>query len=88
MSKVCHLKQIAKSKVGSSRMVDIKEKSTSGWNCNASTTSTKIADIKQDKFSRELNHLVYEEARRCSEGCEMDDLSQMHHDCMMKQKNI
>ena len=43
----------------------------------------EIADI-QDKFPREMNHLVYEEARRCCEGCEMNDPSQMHHDYMMK----
>ena len=36
----------------------------------------EIADI-QDKFAREMNHLVYEEARRCCEGCEMNDPSQM-----------
>ena len=33
-----------------------------------------------------MNHLVYEEARRCCEGCEINDPSQMHHDCMMKEK--
>ena len=36
----------------------------------------EIAD-RQDKFAREMNHLVYEEARRCCEGCEMNDPSQM-----------
>jgi len=44
----------------------------------------EIADIIQDEFAREMNHLVYEEASRCREGCEMDDASHMHHDCMMK----
>lgn len=37
----------------------------------------KIADI-QDEFTREMNHFVYEEARHCCEGCEMDYLSQIH----------
>ena len=46
----------------------------------------RIADIIQDEFARELNHLVYEEASRCCEGCEMDDQSQMHYDCMMKEE--
>ena len=45
-----------------------------------------IADIIRDGFVREMNHLVYEEARRCCEGCEMDDLTQMHYDCMMKEQ--
>ena len=45
----------------------------------------KIVDIIQDEFAREMNRLVYEETRRCCEGCEIDDPSQMHHDCMMKE---
>ena len=47
-----------------------------------------IADIIRDEFAREMNRLVYEEARRCCEGCEMDDPSQMHHDCMMKEEEV
>ena len=43
----------------------------------------EIADI-QDKFPREMNHLVYGEARRCCEGYEMNDPTRMHHDYMMK----
>ena len=46
----------------------------------------EIADIIQDEFAREINHLVYEEARRFCEGCEMDDPSQMHHNYMMKEQ--
>ena len=46
----------------------------------------KIADIIQDEFAREMNCLVYEEARRCCEGCQIDDPSQMHHGCMMKEE--
>ena len=46
----------------------------------------KIADIIQDEFAREMNYLVYEEARHCCEGCQIDDPSQMHHDCMMKEE--
>ena len=44
----------------------------------------EIADIIQDEFVREMNHLVYKEARSCCEGFEMDDLSQIHHYCMMQ----
>ena len=40
----------------------------------------------KDEFVREMNHLVHEEARRCCEGCRIDDLSQLHHDCIMKEK--
>ena len=29
---------------------------------------------------------MYEEARHCCEGCQIDDPSQMHHDCMMKEE--
>ena len=47
----------------------------------------KIAYIIQDEFAREMNRLVYEEARRCCEGCEIDDPSQMHHDCMMMKEH-
>ena len=36
----------------------------------------KIADIIQDEFAREMNRL--EEARRCCEGCEMDDPSRLY----------
>ena len=46
----------------------------------------EIADIIQGEFAREMNHLVYEEARRCCEGREMDDPSQLHHDCMTKEQ--
>ena len=34
-----------------------------------------------------MNHLVYEEVRRCCEGCEIDDPSQLHHDCTMKEED-
>ena len=30
-----------------------------------------------------MNCLVYEEARKSCEGCEMNDLSQLHHECLM-----
>ena len=46
----------------------------------------EITDIIQDELVREMIHLVYEEARRCCEGCETDDPIQMHHDCMMKEQ--
>ena len=46
----------------------------------------KIADIIQDEFAQEMNYLVYEEATRCCEGCQIDDPSQMHHDCMMREE--
>ena len=47
----------------------------------------EIADIVQDEFAQEMNHFVYEEARPHCEGCEMDDPSQMHHDCMKKKQD-
>lgn len=46
----------------------------------------KIADIMQGIFAREMNNLVYEEARKCCEGCELDDPSQLHHDCLMAEE--
>ena len=49
----------------------------------AQLVRNKIAEIIQGEFAREINRLVYEEARRCCEGCEMDDPSQLHHECMM-----
>ena len=45
-----------------------------------------IAEIIQDEFAREMNRLVYREARRNCQGCQMDDLSQMKHECMMKEE--
>ena len=48
----------------------------------------RIADIIQDEFAREMNYLVYEEVRRWCEGCQIDDPSQMHYDCMMKEEEI
>ena len=44
----------------------------------------EIAEIIQHEFAREINQFVFEEPRHCCEGCEMDDFSQMHHNCMMK----
>ena len=46
----------------------------------------RIADMIQDEFAREMNYIVYEEARRCCEGCQIDNPSQLHHDCMMKEQ--
>ena len=43
----------------------------------------KIADIIMEEFVWWMNALVNEEARRSCEGCEMDDPSQLHHECMM-----
>ena len=86
MSKVCYLEQIAKEveiMIGKYQrkilLVDEIEIQTL-------LLRSKIADIIQDEFAREMNRLVYEEARRCCEGCEMGDPSQMHHDCMMKEE--
>ena len=47
---------------------------------------SKIADIIQDEFAREMNYLVYKETRHSCEGCQIDDPSEMHHDCMMKEE--
>ena len=49
----------------------------------AQLVRNKIADVIQGEFAREINGLVYEEARRCCEGCQLDDPSQFHHECMM-----
>ena len=47
----------------------------------------KIADIIMAAFAWCTNGLVNEEARRYFEGCQIDDPSQLHHDCMtMEQK--
>ena len=46
----------------------------------------KIAGIIRDEFAREMNYLVYEQVRRCCEGCQIDHPSQMHHHCMMKEE--
>ena len=35
----------------------------------------EIADIIQDEYVREMNHLVHEEARRCCEGCETESMA-------------
>ena len=43
----------------------------------------KIADIIQAAFVKEIDRMVYEEARSCCEGCEMDDPSQLHLECLM-----
>lgn len=43
----------------------------------------KIADVIQGEFAQEVNGLVYEGARRCCEGSHLNDLSQLHHECMM-----
>ena len=40
------------------------------------------------KMNVPKNHFVYEEARPCCEGCEMDDPSQMHHDCRKKYGSV
>ena len=45
-----------------------------------------IAEIIQDAFAREMNRFVYREARRTCQGCQMDDLSQMKHECMMTEE--
>ena len=37
----------------------------------------EILDIVQDEFALEMNDLD-EEVRRCCEGCEIDEPSQMH----------
>ena len=47
----------------------------------------KISDIIQDEFAREMTGLVHEESRRWCEGCRIDDLSQLNHDCTMKEKD-
>ena len=46
----------------------------------------KIADIIQELFARQMNCLVHEEARKCCLGCEIDDRSQLYHECMMTEE--
>ena len=49
----------------------------------AQVKRNKIADIIMKEIAWWMNWLVNEEARRCCEGCEMDDPSQLHHECML-----
>ena len=39
----------------------------------------KIGEIFQDVFDREVNRLIYLAVNEHSDGCKMDDLSQLHH---------
>ena len=49
----------------------------------------KIVDIIMEEFAWWMNGLVNEEARDHCEGCAMDDLSQLDHECMtMEQEEI
>ena len=41
----------------------------------AQLLQNKIADIIEGAFAREMNRLVYDEARKYFDGCDMDDLS-------------
>ena len=49
----------------------------------AKLLQNKIGEVIQDEFVKEINRLVNEGARSCCEGCEVDDLSQLQHECMM-----
>ena len=52
----------------------------------AQLLQNKVVEILQAEFAREINRLVYEEARRCCEGCEINDPSQLHHECMIAEE--
>ena len=43
----------------------------------------KIADVIMDQFAMEMNHLVFQQLRRCCEACQIDEPSHKDHDCMM-----
>ncbi|KAL9977603.1 hypothetical protein ACROYT_G015026 [Oculina patagonica] len=45
-----------------------------------------IANIVQNEFAREINRLLHEELKRSCEGCEMDALTQEHHDSIMMEE--
>ena len=53
------------------------------FDLEAQLVRNKRADIIQELFARQMNFLVQKEARKCCLGCEIDDPSQLHHDCMM-----
>ena len=42
----------------------------------------KIADIVDDVYVTEVKILVHDELQQRCEGCEMEDPSQLHHDCL------
>ena len=45
----------------------------------------KVAAITEDEFVKGINRIVREEERRCCKGCEVDETSQDHHDCLMRE---
>ena len=49
----------------------------------AKLLQNKIGQVIQDEFVKEIKRLITGEARKCCEGCEIDDPSQLHHDCLM-----
>ena len=49
----------------------------------ATLLQNKIGQVIQDEFVKEIKRLITEEARKCYEGCEIDDPSQLHHECLM-----
>ena len=46
----------------------------------AKLLQNKIRQVIQDEFVKEIKPLITEEARKCCEGCEIDDPSQLHHE--------
>ena len=42
----------------------------------------KIADIVEVVYVTEVKILVHDELQQRCEGCEMEDPSQLHHDCL------
>ena len=45
-------------------------------------TSYEIEEIFQDVFVTDVSRLIYAAANEHCDGCEMDDLSQLHHNCL------
>ena len=48
----------------------------------ATLLQNKIGQVIQDEFVKEIKRLIAEEARKCCEGCAIDDPSQLHHECL------
>ena len=45
-------------------------------------TSCEIEEIFQDVFVTDVSRLIYAAANEHCDGCEMDDLSQLYHNCL------
>ena len=48
----------------------------------------QIADVIEDECAKVINRLVNEKARRCCDACRTDEPSQLHHECIMTDKEV